>query len=873
MVRCCAKDHCGHPALDVDPLKHSCAQCKLGVHALCIAYEMGNVAPPYDTVCLECSPPSNLNSTTGEAPVNSSTTSSSLSTVRYQQILGKKYVIPLVDGKHFLPVCEEFRYLDEPHPSVKELVISPFSIVGQNKQTPIWLFYSTKDKNLESNFGLASGKNQCCNLCGISPSMGKDHSTTPLKRHLEVHHTAIYFSISQKTWRENLAPPAKHAAAGSLKKHLVPRLTVDAARKIIVEASTRFIINKNLPFNTTEDPEFRRLIRKTAEVGSMLSSFNIGREAVAHAVQEMTGTVHDVLGTSLQGQAPHLCKDHWTSRSKINFEGRGTQYVTNECVLIQRDLSCDEFTGSSSGDLIFIKSMHNIQSEWGIEPTPNEKVYALSSKSPPGLGTIVTDTAASMNKFGMLLEEKSAGGHVYCTDHVIQLTAQKAYSHPFLKSPDELGTNPVHEANLLTKLRNLVGLFNSTQKSAILLAKQKTIRFYEGKIPVLMKQDVVTRWWSTYDMCERALYLKHALMEMEANSDLRASDDPVNKPSRCPTSSEWEALEQLSLLLKPFKATQQALEANQYVTSSLVLFLVACLEEHLSTFCLSLDDSSEGEEDDPSTVEVLRESIVDCASLMLDDLRARWGDVSRPWPDNGVVQRGRLKRQVGIHPNLLIASAVDPRFKDMGKVDNDHRIAIRKHVLGEVIKAAKQKLKITSTENVVDLTQSTGEPLQKKSRVTSNRNRASRGFHGGNIFATYARSYQSTEQNDAVVHDDDHLLEECKLEIQRFYATPSIPICKPNEEDGFVDPLPWWKKNKELFPNVWMVARYHLGIPATSANAERCFSFTNRLISSHRCGMTSTNTSNVFLINRNIDCLPQTPTKNSTSTSKKNTTS
>jgi hypothetical protein len=70
-----------------------------------------------------------------------------------------------------------------------------------------------------------------------------------------------------------------------------------------------------------------------------------------------------------------------------------------------------------------------------------------------------------------------------------------------------------------------------------------------------------------------------------------------------------------------------------------------------------------------------------------------------------------------------------------------------------------------------------------------------------------------------------------------------------------------------------MVARYHLGIPATSANAERCFSFTNRLISSHRCGMTSTNTSNVFLINRNIDCLPQTPTKNSTSTSKKNTAS
>jgi hypothetical protein len=45
------------------------------------------------------------------------------------------------------------------------------------------------------------------------------------------------------------------------------------------------------------------------------------------------------------------------------------------------------------------------------------------------------------------------------------------------------------------------------------------------------------------------MYLKQALMAMEANSDLRASDDSVNKPSRCLTSLEWEALEQLWLLL------------------------------------------------------------------------------------------------------------------------------------------------------------------------------------------------------------------------------------------------------------------------------------------------------------------------------------
>jgi hypothetical protein len=55
------------------------------------------------------------------------------------------------------------------------------------------------------------------------------------------------------------------------------------------------------------------------------------------------------------------------------------------------------------------------------------------------------------------------------------------------------------------------------------------------------------------------------------------------------------------------------------------------------------------------------------------------------------------------------------------------------------------------------------------------------------------------------------------------------------------------------------VAKYHLGIPATSANAERCFSYTSRLINATRTNMSTSNIADAFLIKRNFDCVPFTP--------------
>jgi hypothetical protein len=867
MVRCCSGDQCILFHLPVFINKHACAQCKHGLHLPCASRELDEALPPYDHICLMCSPvtPKKVVApalvTTTPLPVDltdqPSGDQTQPATSRFQQIGNKRYRIPLIDGKEYHPKSNSFRYLDEPHPFFEGLVTSPFSAVGQGKTSPIWIFYSTKIKDLAANLTTKVGQNQVCNLCGATPCMGKDFSPTPLKRHIEIHHLTVFNHVVKNIWKESTNGIS---TSSLIKQHLVPRISVEAARGTLVTAVARFIVHKNLPFNTSEDKEFRRLLRKTAELGSRLRNFNIGRDAVADEIKEMSGEVRSLLVVSVIGEVMHSTSDHWTSRGNINFGGCTMQHITDEVTLIQRDLSCDEFHGSSSGEHIFNQFISDMANEWGCTPSANEKIYVPPANCRfPSMGVAVTDTASNMNKFGLLLEDKSAAGHVYCTDHVLQLTAQKAYNHSFLKTPRELSDNPASEAKLLVKLRQLVALFNSTQKTEKLLSKQESMDIYANHIPVVMVQDVVTRWWSTYDMCERALYLRPALTAMDMNSELRSSDDPVNRASRCPTATEWESLEQLSLLLKPFKAAQQTLEANQYVTSSLVHFLCQCIEEHLDQFMIPTDDPPSDLEDHQEPADGLQDSIVELAGIMLEDFQSRWGNLSRPWPKDGVVLRGRMRRQVGVHPNLLIATAVDPRFKAMSKIDEDQQEEIKSHLLIQMVIAKKQLL--AKKQVLLSTTEKASTPmesLKKKPRLT--RKAATRGFHGRNVFSVYAVTHAAAGAANARGNDQD-LEDECKLELQRFFAADGIPICKDTEDEAFEDPLPWWKVNKTVFPTVWLIAKYHLGIPATSANAERCFSYTNKLISAHRAGMSTKASSNSFLVKRNFDCLPFTPEK------------
>ena len=137
--------------------------------------------------------------------------------------------------------------------------------------------------------------------------------------------------------------------------------------------------------------------------------------------------------------------------------------------------------------------------------------------------------------------------------------------------------------------------------------------------PLNVIQDVVVHWWSTYDMCERLLFLREAFDYMDQMGKLRGSKDKKSDPSRNLTEEEWEVTENLALLLAPWKEALKVLESNSYVSSSLVLFLVNVLSGELDHFIMELPAMI----DDDAVYKGMSESLVDCAEQMLADFEER----------------------------------------------------------------------------------------------------------------------------------------------------------------------------------------------------------------------------------------------------------
>jgi hypothetical protein len=106
---------------------------------------------------------------------------------------------------------------------------------------------------------------------------------------------------------------------------------------------------------------------------------------------------------------------------------------------------------------------------------------------------MVTDTEATMISAGRIfvsnsIEQGGATNWHGCVDHLLELVTGIAFKY----SQESEGT--------MRACRNLVNFFNSSsQAMSKLLSKQSVGRAVK---PI---QDVSTRWWSTWSMCDRLI--------------------------------------------------------------------------------------------------------------------------------------------------------------------------------------------------------------------------------------------------------------------------------------------------------------------------------------------------------------------------------
>ena len=429
--------------------------------------------------------------------------------------------------------------------------------------------------------------------------------------------------------------------------------------------------------------------------------------------------------------------------------------------------------------------------------------------------------------------------------------AQEEEQMAMAVDPDEKQASGV-----LKKARMIVAFFNRSTQAMDDLRKLYISQFRDAdgqELPTAptpgtkgrltndfgMTQDVVTRWWSTHNMLARLLLLKSEILQYTVKNHGYRATSSKNKVEEL-SEEEWDALEQLTNILKPFRGAQKQLEGNKYVTSSLVGPMLFCVQSELERAA----DNTSGKKN---------VSVVECADAMLKSFKARYGDLKRN-PFNAKVVRGHKTRQVGIHPSLMVAHALDPRFKSCKMLSLGDKEKLWKLIVDKMVdiewgrrekeeqenqqkKKERQKQADGATAaTAVEVETPVKASKEGESSAGAEKEEEEEGKEEEKPISFDEICHQEEELTPMSPENLDatreHLKAAMKLELNTYKGTPGQDC--PWEKTKENNPLEWWEENHHKFPNVWQLAEEYLAIPATSASSERAFSSSGNILTLKR---------------------------------------
>lgn len=627
----------------------------------------------------------------------------------------------------------------------------------------------------------------CCNACGALVAVAKKDEKTlkpsawrnsSMLSHLN---SKDHKKITAKKLTEQIADALAASKANPKKRKAEAAQTdlmVHAEHVVSVKdrvahqelMTTHWILDSKQAFSEVEKDSFRKMISSHNKHAKVMSNKKVKTITtnIDHAIRKASIE-------AMQGQSVCVTLDHWTSRRKHNYTGITGHFIDDDFKLNSRTLGMFLHKGGTKGKELEKSFLDMHREELKLDKA---KLFAVT-----------TDTTANMNKFGMLLEERGVT-HVYCIDHVLQLTAKLCYDHA-------VATFGEAYAKSVQKARDIVTFLNNSTQA---LEKLKNlIKALEGKdYNKGVIADVVTRWWSTYNMIQRLLDVKAAIDSMAISKELgdKESLQPV----------DWENLSNIVLVLKPFKNAQEMLEGQKYVTASLVPVAINHIRRKLTQL-------SGSEQPETASKEL--------AKNLLEDFEARWGGVN-DHVFSSTVRRAAGNRQFGMHPALLIATFLDPRFKSLTAIDDQ---------------ASRLEIKERVVEIMVDLEtknrQSTVGPPAQAQPTSQNDDEAKEPEDDGSddgFFADLEAAAGCVEQVAIIAPVSDV----CHEEIRRYEKDQGLAL---RERKEFNDPLKWWQMNRAKFPILAQLARVYLALPAASAPSERVFSVASKVISPTRTSL------------------------------------
>ncbi|KAM3850330.1 E3 SUMO-protein ligase ZBED1-like, partial [Diretmus argenteus] len=298
--------------------------------------------------------------------------------------------------------------------------------------------------------------------------------------------------------------------------------------------------------------------------------------------------------------------------------------------------------------------------------------------------------------------------HMPCAAHLLQRAITVSLQH-----------SPFDSA--LAKCRKVVGHFKHSAPNAAELGQ---LQVAKGKPKEALTQDVPTRWNSTLEMVKCIQRNQEPLRDALALHPTKVT---------MPTAAELDKLQRLETVLEPCKYITELLGGEKFVSCSAVLPALSHLSRVMEV-C----------EDDPAYMVKFKETFT-------ADLEQRKDKTNLPW--------------------LKVATALDPRFKDLKCLSKPDRAEVWR--------------------SITDLLREE-RPAQQEgpARLVPPKKRLALMFESS-----------SDEEEDC--------LEKC---VERYKAEPSI-----DQEDC---PLQWWADHEGAHSMMASLARKYLATPATSVPCE-----------------------------------------------------
>lgn len=698
-------------------------------------------------------------------------------------------------------------------PNPKASVIFKLKSRGVRATSKIWKFFHLVDgvkdgvddsmlpekwkqnekKDLPSLFA-------CCNTCGdlivigkVKVGGGQNFTNTGMLTHLGSgkHGTTLDLLCaqveSQLVGGEKKRKIQKQSSIDSFTVAGIPAIKKHSHMELL---HAKMIVDEELPLSLVEKKSFRELMEANNSHYKPVSS-----KKMRTIILNLDGAMRDAAVDAMKGLSVCLTLDHWTSRANQNYTGITGHFIDKDFKLHSLALGMFLHEGETNAEKL---AMDFVDLHFNKVKASEAKIFAVT-----------TDTTANMNKFGQELEGMGIC-HVYCTDHVLQLTCKLLYEKKKGDLEEVLGPD---YARSVTKARAIVSFFNqSTQALEKLKKAQSTLN--PGCTPLGVVTDVVTRWWSTHDMVQR-------LIELKASVNLLHVQNQLGKCAPL-DHTDWANLNNLLKILKPFKDAQKLLEGEKYVTASFVAGAVTTIGTKLKAIA-----------DDPTSVSA------DAASSLLTDFEERWRASGVPMFQD-TVERGARDRQIGVHPALLIATFLDPRCKSLFSVpDEESKTAIRSRVL--------QLMKDSETAHRASLAPATAAPPSEEKEEEEESEDEEDMFAAVEAAAAAAASDGGDNAAGVLSVNDT-----CSEELKRYMAAPMLNI-RTKVEGHYIwhDPLAWWNMNQVAYPILARLAMVYLAVQATSAPSERVFSMASRVISTRRTRLNPTMAGKMLFVSEN----------------------